>query len=386
MGEGVLARSRAQVGLRLACVGAFAALTAGAGSCAASAGSTVTATGTTLTIYASAPAIGSGSTDVLEAEKLAYQQKRSEVSAIKLRFITLTGKPSDNARQAIEDPSTVAYVGEVAAGASADSLGITNAEDVLQVSPTDTAIALTQSSAAVPGAPDDYYEAQKSYGRTFARVTPSALPEARVQVDQMTALHVRRLYVSDDGSAYGAAIALAVRQAAAAKSITIVASGSGADGAFYGASSATRATAKFDALAEANPAIKLFGPSPLAEGLSTSARNVYVSSPGFLVKDLPPEGRRFVSDFKSIYGHDPAPGAIFGYEALSSVLDVLREAGTAAKDRATVVKDFFAIRNRTSPLGTYSIESSGDISIAPFVFGRVRAGKFVASRFVAAQG
>jgi branched-chain amino acid transport system substrate-binding protein len=380
---------RAGLGLRVACVGAFAALTAGAGSCTAGSGSSsVTATGQTLTIYASAPSGGGAvAQDLVAAERLAFQQKQSEVTAVKIRFSVLTGaKPSDNARTAIQDLSTIAYIGELSPGASADSLGITNAQDVPQVSPADTAIEITQGTTAVPGAPNDYYEALKSYGRTFVRVVPNAAQEARAQVQEMASLGVRRLYVTGDGSAYGSAITLAVKQAAPSKSIALVPSQSGADGAFYGTTSAQTAGREFDSLSQSNPQLKLFGPSPLAGGVATTARNVYVSTPGFLAKELPAAGRTFVSQFESQYGHTPMPAAIFGYEAVAAVLDVLREAGPSAKNRATVVSDLFAIRNRDSVLGTYSINSSGDTTIAPFVFGRIRGGRFSAFRFVQAQG
>jgi hypothetical protein len=42
-----------------------------------------------------------------------------------------------------------------------------------------------------------------------------------------------------------------------------------------------------------------------------------------------------------------------------------------------VVHDFFAIRNRGSVVGTYSIDSEGDPSIAPFVFSRFEGGTLV---------
>jgi branched-chain amino acid transport system substrate-binding protein len=51
-----------------------------------------------------------------------------------------------------------------------------------------------------------------------------------------------------------------------------------------------------------------------------------------------------------------------------------------------VVKDFFALKNRSSVVGTYSINANGDTSIAPFVFSRVVAGKLVPFKSVQAQG
>jgi branched-chain amino acid transport system substrate-binding protein len=68
------------------------------------------------------------------------------------------------------------------------------------------------------------------------------------------------------------------------------------------------------------------------------------------------------------------------------VLAVLKEAGTSANNRTTVVHDFFSIKNRQSVLGTYSINSNGDTSIAPFVFSRLQSGQLVPFKFVSAQG
>jgi hypothetical protein len=72
------------------------------------------------------------------------------------------------------------------------------------------------------------------------------------------------------------------------------------------------------------------------------------------------------------------PQAIFGYEAMSAVLAVLRQAGIGAGTRSTVVTDFRTLHDRQSVLGTYSL-SSGDTNLAPFVFGRARGGALVAT-------
>ena len=393
MRSSVLARSRARVRARTLTAVGGAALAAGLGGCAAASNTTVSASGRALTIYASAPlptSAGQQAQDVLAAEQLAFAQKQGEVGKFKLKFEKLTGKLSNNARSAIENTSSIAYLGEIAPAASEDSAGITNAQDLLQVSPTDTAVELTEPTAAVPGAPNSYYESLKTYGKTFARVVPNTAREAKAQVQQMHALSVTKLYVADDGSSYGKAVALAVKNAAS-PAITVVSAVAGADALFYGASSEGAAVQMFDRAAQTNPTIKLFGPSALddqtfASGLAPAARNVYVSSPGFLPKDLPPAGQKFVTDFKAAYGRTPAPEAIFGYEAMAAVLDVLGEAGTSGNNRSTVVHDFFAIHNRSSVLGTYSINANGDTSSAPFVFSRLEAGKLVPFKFVQAQG
>jgi ABC-type branched-subunit amino acid transport system substrate-binding protein len=390
----VLGLSRGRSRARVLTVGAGVLLAAGFAGCAAAGSSSVKASGKTLTIYASAPP-GSGSDqvvqDVLDAERLAFSQKHGEVTAFTLSFPPAldSGKLSDHARTAIQNKGAIAYIGEVIPGDSADSLGINNAQDLLQVAPTDTALELTTSTPAIPNTPARYYESLKTYGRTFARVVPNSQREAKAQVQEMQSMSVKKLYVADDGTEYGKAIAYAVKQSAA-PAITVVPTQAGADAIFYGASTNGAAISLFNGAAQANPAVKMFGPSALdnnefAAGITAGTHNVFISSPGYLNANLSAAGQTFVTAFKTAYRHNPATQAIFGYEAMAALIDVLKQAGSSANDRGIVVRDFFSIKNRSSVLGApYSIDANGDTSIAPFVFSRLRAGKLVP--FVQLQG
>jgi branched-chain amino acid transport system substrate-binding protein len=152
------------------------------------------------------------------------------------------------------------------------------------------------------------------------------------------------------------------------------------------------ATKAFQTAVAANPKLKLFAPSALnndalVAGLSAAARrNLYVSAPGLLPKQLASAAPTFVSDFRTAYGHAPSVEAIFGYEAMSAVLVAVRQAGPSANNRKTVINDFLAIRNQSSPLGTYSIDANGDTSLgaSAFVIERVEASKLVASKAIPA--
>jgi branched-chain amino acid transport system substrate-binding protein len=380
----VLAHGRAACAWALLAVAVAGCTQNGAGN------STVTVSGKTLTIYLSAAPTSQPQIvqDVLDAERLAFGQSPATAGGYALRTDVLHGKISDQARTAIQDTSAIAYLGEVIPHSSYASLGITNAVDLLQVSPTDTALELTQATPAVPGAPDIYYQSLSTYGRTFARVVPTSGDEAKAQVKEMQALGVTKLYVADDGSPYGAAIANALRHDAGG-TITVVGGQADADGVFYGSASPGAAARFFERAVASNPSVKLFGPSALSDpgfaaGLPTAVRNLYISAPGFLNADLTPGGSTFVSQFMTAYHRAPLPQAIFGYEAMSALLAVLREAGAQANNRSTVVHDFLSIKNRQSALGTYSMNSDGDTSIAPFVFSRLQRGKLVP--FASVQG
>jgi len=410
MSKGGLARSRVVTGC------AFVALAVGVAGCAGATGGsgTVTVPDSTLSIYAAQPPTGTGDQqlgDVLDAEKLALaplNKAGDRIGKFTIRFDTVDGKEvSDNARSAVSNKSSIAYLGELVPGTSWVSVEITNEEDLLQVSPTDTASYLTQPTAAVPGAPDKYYPSHSNYtpGETFARVVPNTAQEAKAQVQEMQAMHVTKLYIASDGQPYGATIALEVKQAAAAAGLTATpgpatAAGftsSGADALFLGTNSATTAKTMFDDVAASSPNTKLFGPSALyddafASGLAATAQhNLVISSPGFLNRDLTPLGRAFVTNFTSTYGHAPAPAAIFGYETMTALLYVLRvENGRGlANERGAVVGAFRSLSAADaahySVLGTYSLDH-GDTNLAPFVFGRWRGGQLVPFTFVQIQG
>ena len=290
-------RSRVLARGRAAC--ACALLTAAVAGCTSSgsANSSVTVSGNVLTIYVSAaptdqPQVAQ---DVLDAEQLAFSQSSHAVGGRTIRMLTVRGSTiSAQARTVIQDTSSIAYLGEIVPGSSYASLGITNALDILQVTPTDTALELTQATPAVANAPDGYYESLSTYGRTFARVVPTSGDEAKAQVQEMQALGVSKLYVASDGSDYGAAIANAVTHDVGG-GITLVSGAAAADGVFYGSASPAVAARFFNRVAGSNPSAKLFGPSALdapafVSALSPAVRNLYVSVPGFLKADLTPAG------------------------------------------------------------------------------------------------
>jgi ABC-type branched-subunit amino acid transport system substrate-binding protein len=381
-------RSRALAGSGVACLAALAiAGCSAAGTSSGSSSSSVTISGNTLSIYLSEPSdLGSNvvAQDIVHAEQMAFAARRGEVKGYKLVLETVRAKTlTDNARTAIIDSSTIAYLGELAPGASDDTVGITNALDVLQVSPTDNALELSDSTPAVSGGPKSYFESWSTYGRTFARVVPSGAEEAKALVAEMKSSGVTRLDVTNDGSDYGKAIAYAVRSDAKAAGLTLDNNvGEAVNGYFDGTDSPAAAAKFFNHIASMSPKAKLFGPSSLnssafTSALSGSVRHLYVSIPGFLPKDLPAAGRSFLAAFKARYGHAPNVEAIFGYEAMSALLHVLASEGVKANNRTDVVAAFLKQHNVQSVLGTYAINNAGNTSLDAFVFARISGGKLV---------
>ena len=360
------------------------------GGCSTAQSTSSTISGTNLTIYASG---SSSAPDVVAAEKLALQQNGDTIGKYHITFKSLPAadtikQVADNARTAVSNSSTVAYLGEVVPGMSEQSVPITNELGILEVSPTDNALELTSPSPVVSGSQNTFYPSRSTYGYTFGRIVPSSRVEAADLVTETKSLGVTKLYVANDGSDYGQAIAHAVKvdagsglSAVAGPPSASSVSSAGADAVFYGGTSASAAAAFFNAVATSVPKAKLFAPSALdndafATALSSAAApNVYVSAPGFLHSQLSSEGLAFESAFTTAYGHAPAQNAIFGFMAMRAVLDAIRNAGAAADNRTDVANDFFALNLSDTVVGSLKITKDGDSSLTAIVFSRVRGGK-----------
>jgi branched-chain amino acid transport system substrate-binding protein len=350
--------------------------------------SAVTITGSTLDVVAAQPPgpAETVSADVLDAEKLALAQAGDKVGAYTVALRPVHGtEVSAGARSGVENKAAIAYLGEIAPGTSGVSLQITNQVGVLQLSPTDTAVYLTQSTSGLSdslGDPGHYYPANGTFHHTFARVVATTAQEAKALVGAIKARQVSKLYVATDGTAYGSSIADEIRQDAPGQGISIAASPSAADGIFYGGLDGSAAAPALGRLAAANPTAKLFAPSALYDDtlvaqLSPAAqKNLYVSAPGLPLSTQNAAAKAFAAAFQSAYGHAPQPQAVYGYETMAALLAVLKGLGANANSRAKVVAAFRGLKDRQSVLGTYSL-TNGDTNLASFVIAHPAGGRLV---------
>jgi branched-chain amino acid transport system substrate-binding protein len=369
-----------------ASLGALALGLSGCSSTQSKSNSAVTITGSTLDVVATQPPGDPDQVDkdVLAGEQLALKQAGGKAGPFTVDLRVAHGtEVSASARSAVQDKKAIAYLGEIAPGTSGVSVQITNQVGLLQLSPTDTAVYLTQSTPGVHDSPGHYYPASGTFHRTFARVVPTTAQEAKALASDMRGVHVAKLYVApSDGTAYGTSVADEVRENARAAGLTLVSAPSGADGIFYGGVDGPSAARALDRLAAANPTAKLFASSALYDDtlvakLSTAAeKNLYVSAPGLPVRGQSAAAMAFSSAFQSEYHRAPQPQAVYGYETMAALLAVLKQLGPNANSRAQVVAGFRGLKNRQSALGTYSI-TNGDTDLASFVIAHPAGGRLV---------
>ena len=119
--------------------------------------------GDTLTIFSSLPLQGAHADQaqsIVNAQKLALREAGGRVGDFKINFASADDataggdrvgwdpdKTAENARKAVENTRTIAYIGDFDSGATAISLPITNEAGFVQVSPASTAVGLTKFAA-----------------------------------------------------------------------------------------------------------------------------------------------------------------------------------------------------------------------------------------------
>jgi branched-chain amino acid transport system substrate-binding protein len=361
-----------------------------------------------LTVYTAGPLHGDGARqaqDGADAVRLALRQAGGMAGPFTVSVVSLDDTDPDtgrwgqnqvisNARRAISDSNIMAYISMGDSGATALSLPLLNEAGVLQIGPTAGYVGLTRTAGR--GEPDRFYP---SGLRTFGRIAPADDVEAKALLDAMREQGVRRLALVHDGELDALGLVALITRDAPAAGIEVVAekpvdphqsdqsgvaadvAASGADAALYAGEGARAGAIVLDALHDADPGLALFASSGLADETFASevspgaARRLLLTSPAVPFAELPEGARSFASAFRRAYGRDPVPGAVFGYEAMRSVLAAVRGAGTQGNDRTAVIKSYFALPERSTILGPMAVTPSGDSTLRRYGIWRVRDGR-----------
>jgi branched-chain amino acid transport system substrate-binding protein len=251
--------------------------------------------GETLTIYTSLPLTGASAVSgqaVLGGAKIALDQIHGRIGRyrIVLRWMDDStakrgswdpGQTTINAHQAMNDDTTIGYIGEYNSGASAISIPLLNRMGIPQISPASTAVGLTSHGiGAAPGEPEKYYPTGT---RTFARVVPSDAIEATAQVRLQQQAGCGKTYILDDGEFDGDDAEASFQVAARAahlklagvqtfdprvkdyRPLAAAVAKTGADCVLISAITENNAVLLTKQVAQAMPNAKLFGTAGLAE-------------------------------------------------------------------------------------------------------------------------
>jgi len=375
------------------------------------------ATGNQLAIYSSLPLQGPSaevSQQIVNGERLALADAGGRIGPFRVGFVSLDdsnptsglldpGVTATNAKMAAQDTSTIAYIGDYNSAATALSLPLINGAGILQVSPGSPYVGLTSSLDAGQDEPERFYPSGR---RNFGRLAPGDPAQARAQVQLMKALRVGKVYVLDDqdpfeipladivaSDAEQAGIAVAAHESVATSTATVFTGAvekivqSGAQAVFFAGGAGPGTVALWQQLHSADPRLLLLGSSPMvsesfAAQVGAAAGSTYLTTPVLAVEDYPPSATRVLSDYRRHFGGDPGPYALYGYEAMSVVLDTIRRAGSHGNDRQTVIDRFFAVKDRDSVLGRYSIDANGETTLSRYGVDRIVGSRLVFYRAI----
>jgi branched-chain amino acid transport system substrate-binding protein len=365
-----------------------------------------------LTVYSSLPLQGPSGEDskqIVGGEKLALAQAGGHVGQFKVGYYSLDdsntttgqwdpGVTAADAKTAAQDTTTIAYLGDYDSGATAVSLPLINSAGILQVSPASPYVGLTSAQDAGQDEPERFYPTGR---RTFGRLMPADPVQAGAQVGLMRALHVKRLFVLDDQDPFNIPLAALVADDAQAANIKVegeegvsTTSGSefaglvqkvthsGAQAVFFSGNLTPGVAALWLQLHDADPALLLLGSATLATAafarqIAAAGESTYLTDPVLPAAMYPAAAQSVLADYRRTFGEAATPYALYGYEAMSVVLQAIRNAGAHGNDRQAVVEQFFRIRSRDSVLGRYSIQSGGDSTLSQYGVERVVGGQLV---------
>jgi branched-chain amino acid transport system substrate-binding protein len=329
--------------------------------------------GDALTVYSSLPQTGPLapiSRDIVRAEKLALDEAGGRAGEFRVSYVSLdsadpkTGhwgpdQVARNARTAVEDLQTIAYLGELESGASAVSLPILNEGGMLQVSPNDSFAGLTDRVG--PGEPEKYYPSGR---RTFARLVPADSEQVAQLVALMQQRGVRRASLADDRQV--GAHSLADRLAARMRTVGIEVVDreslnprgeipddlardvreDRAEAFVYLGSYRPFAVDMLRAVHAGAPRVDLFAPDGVALGPDLPQRAAAAADRLLLTGLVPDPGARrrsFARRFEERYGDEPHGRAVLGYEAMQLVLSAIERAGEDASSRPAVIREALRI-------------------------------------------
>ncbi|MDP9144661.1 MAG: branched-chain amino acid ABC transporter substrate-binding protein [Actinomycetota bacterium] len=381
----------------------------------------------TVNVYSSLPLQGASrpsTVALVNGIKLALEQKGGKAGKTTVKYTSLDDSTAQagtwtpeatqaNAEKVAQDDSAIAYIGEFNSGGSAISIPILNEIPIAQISPANTAVGLTSDEpGADKGEPDKYYP---SGARHYLRIVPKDTIQGAALATLMKEDGCTNTYILNDKEVYGAGLSRNIESSAKEQGVEVLANegidpkapnfrsqaanmkSEGAECFVFSGITANGAVQMYKDGAAAIPDAKLYGPDGVAEsGFSDPAEGgipadvqarTKVTVATLSPDEYPPDGKKFFADFSKKYGDDnPDPYAIYGYEAMSLVLDTCEELGPDCSDKQAMIDALFATKGRESVLGTYDIDENGDTTLTDYGIYSIKGGELAFDQTIKAEG
>lgn len=374
---------------------ALAALTVGA--------ACTPAPGRTLRIYTSLPLQTRQGESIRKGIALALTQANWQAGGFTIELVAHTDSVESgqwdadleqaNANEAVAGLNVIAYIGPFNSGAAEISIPITNRGGLAQISPGNTAPALTKFGFQ-PGRPGEFYPTGR---RNYFRTCPTDDVQGAAGALWARQMGFTSVYVLDDGELYGSGIADLFEEKAADLGIQV-----------RGRESIDKRAEDFgDVLrrvAQAQPDLVYFGgvtpngaplivkqmremgvqatymvpdgsvDSEFIDKAGPASEDVLATMVGIPPRALTGLGAEFYAAYVAEYGEDPEPFAQFGYDAARVVLAAIER--TRANDRKAILDAIAATHGFPGTGGEFSFDRNGDTTLAAISGNRVVNGRF----------
>jgi branched-chain amino acid transport system substrate-binding protein len=302
-------------------------------------------------VYVSLPLTGlrgPDGRDAADGARLALEEAEGRAGSIEVRAHFLddaNGQAWDpvavgaNARTAVQDHTTAAYIGELDSEPTRASAPITNQAGIVQVSPGAGGVDLTAPAAGYPDTPDRY---RPSGNVSFTRTVPADDLVVQAAAAWAAELGVRAAAVISKGTPFTNLAASEFKSAAANHGIRISAGKPGQV-----------------AVAPEGEVRAVYRPGTAGLVVYGKATQVLELSAELDPRLLPDS--EFETRFARRFQRNPGPYAAYGYEAMALVLQGIEEAGPDASSFRDHVREAVIGAHRDDTvLGSYSITSEGD--------------------------
>jgi branched-chain amino acid transport system substrate-binding protein len=337
--------------------------------------------GQALTVYSSLPLSGPASAQtkaINTGARQALQEAGGMAGGLPIRLVTLNDASrkagswvpelvARNARRAAADINAVAFIGAFNSGASAVAIPITNEAALAMISPSNTAIGLTTGGpGTIPGEPEKYYPLDR---RTYFRIMPNDRVQADALATAMRDAGCKRVGAVHDGEVYGKGVGTLMRRSVTrlglkVASTTRIRRSTRRFGAIKGdcvAYTGITANGAARMFTHVSRSAKLFASDGVAESgftrhITASVAKRMTITISTLAPDAYPAGAAIIGTGD--------PYKLYGYEAMKLILDGLNTAGASKAALLGYLQT--GVQNRTSVLGTYSLDAHGDTTLRTY--------------------
>jgi len=343
--------------------------------------------------------------DTERAARMEFERQTTRPALRQLKLVSISeagsGEDFSNAAQVakntqglVDTGMVVGMVGGIDSDALAVELPRLNEAGIAAVSPAATATPFNRRDEAFPGAPIKYYPAFAQFGLSFARTAPSDLHLIGPCLRQLAATKIRNVFTVDSGDTDGDSVSSAVEATAPSEGLVLVGhesvpkgnadwpgivrqiGASRAEAVIWGSAAGTGETDLLKEMKSAGLSSRLMlGPSippdflkkldPVRGGASICSASV----PPALQSS---SSAAFAEQFRSRWGHEPAPGALRGAAAMALLLTAIerganRSLSTSTIDAARqgITRSLSRTRSVNSLLGPVRLDTLGNWSDAP---------------------